>query len=206
MGPALVVSQVAVWVVILLLAFLLLGALRGQEVLRWRLDQLQALAPVRAGRTGLRPGTSAPNFTLPDLAGRDVSLCDFAGRDVLLVFTQSGCGPCQAVMPELNRLHARGEVQVVVVNNGDADAARISAAEVRARFPVLVQDKFALSKKYEVFATPFAFLIDGAGVVRSKGIAGTRQYIGYVVDGARRRADGGGRAEPEPVGAAAEAS
>jgi methylamine dehydrogenase accessory protein MauD len=192
--------------VIAFLAFLLLGALRAQAWFRWRLDQMQALAPVRAGRSGLRPGNKAPDFTLPDVAGRDVSLGDFAGRPVLLVFTQSGCGPCHAILPELNRLQAGGETQVLVVNNGDLNEARKSAAEVRASFPVLVQDRFAISKKYEVFATPFAFLIDEAGVVRSNGIAGSRQYLEFVLDGARRYANGDGRREPEPVVAAAEAS
>jgi methylamine dehydrogenase accessory protein MauD len=206
MGTALLVANVAAWFAMAFLAFLLLGALRALAFLRWQVDKMQALAPVRAGRTGLKPGTTAPDFTLPDLAGRDVSLHDFAGRDVLLVFTQSGCGPCHAILPELNRVQARGEVQVVVINNGDADAARTSAAEVRARFPILVQDRFALSKKYKVFATPFAFLIDGAGVVRSKGIAGSRQYVGYVLDGARDRVHRDGPGAPEAVAVAAEVS
>jgi hypothetical protein len=115
-------------------------------------------------------------------------LHDFAGRKLLLVFTQSGCGPCHDIAPELNRLYDKGEHQVLVVNNGDPESTRTWAAETKARFPVLAQEKFSVSKRYEAFATPFAFLIDEQGIVRSKGIAGNRQYLGYVVSGAGQQA------------------
>ena len=77
---------------------------------------------------------------------------------------------------------------MLVINNGDGnDHARQWAAEVKARFPVLGQEKFAVSKRYEVFATPFAFVIDEQGIIASKGIAGSREYLGYVLSGAGNR-------------------
>jgi peroxiredoxin len=156
---------------------------RSLGVLNWRLDQMDVTRPTRLGREGLKVGTIAPDFTLPDVAGRDVSLHDFARSRVLLVFTQAGCGPCHDIAPELNRLQARGEYDVVVVNNGDPDETRQWAAEVGAHYPVLRQDKFRLSKKYEIFATPFAFVIDEQGVITSNGIVGSAQYLGYVPAG-----------------------
>ncbi len=143
-------------------------------MLNWRLDQLELTRPSRLGRDGLKVGRKAPDFTLPCAAGGgEVSLHDFAGRRLLLVFTQAGCGPCQDIVPELNRLQAKGDLQVLVVNNGEPAETRDWAAEIESRFPVLVQEKFSLSKKYEVFATPFAFLIDEQGVVTSTGIVGS---------------------------------
>src|SRR5437763_8671303 len=156
-----VVSYVALWLAVLFLGFLLLGTLRALELLRWRLEQLEATTPSRVGRSGLKPGKKAPDFTLPSVSGAEVSLRDFAGHEVLLVFTQSGCGPCHTILPELKRLHDGGAVHVLVVNNGDAATARQWAEEVRAAYPILVQERFSLSRRYEVFATPFAFLIDG---------------------------------------------
>jgi hypothetical protein len=35
--------------------------------------------------------------------------------------------------------------------------------------------------------TPFAFLIDEQGIITSKGIAGSKQYLGYVLSGAGNR-------------------
>jgi methylamine dehydrogenase accessory protein MauD len=179
------VAFLALWAVVLFVGFLLLGALRALGVLSWRLEQLEATTPRRLGRDGLKPGKRAPDFTLPSADGKEVALHDFAGRKVLLVFTQSGCSPCQKIVPELNRLGKSGESQVVVINNSDADATRKWSEEVAARFPVLAQNHFNVSKRYEVFATPFAFLIDEQGVIASKGIINNRQHIRYVLSGAR---------------------
>jgi methylamine dehydrogenase accessory protein MauD len=175
------ISTLALWGVVLLLGFLLLGALRALGLLRWRLEQLEATTPSRLGRSGLKAGKKAPVFTLPTVAGGELALRDFAGRKVLLVFMQPGCGPCHAVTPELNRLQDAGEVQVVVVQNGDLETVRKWADEHRPRFPVAVQERLSLSKRYEAFATPFAFLIDERGVIASRGIASTKQYLGYVL-------------------------
>lgn len=45
-----------------------------------------------AGR--LAPGNPAPDFTLRDTAGREVSLSDFRGKVVYIDFWGTGCGPC----------------------------------------------------------------------------------------------------------------
>jgi methylamine dehydrogenase accessory protein MauD len=198
MNPWWLLSYVALWLAVLFLGFLLLGALRALGLLRWRLEQLEATTPSRMGRGGLKPGKKAPDFTLPSVAGGEVSLHDFAGRRVFLVFTQSGCRPCHKVAPELNRLHDAGTVQVLVVNNGDAEATQKWAGEVKARFPVLRQQQFAVSRRYETYGTPFAFLIDERGVIVSKGIINNAQHIDFVLSRAGETAKNG-QAEAEPA-------
>ncbi len=204
MSTFLLISTVLLWFVVLGLGFLLLGTLRALGLLSWRLEQLEATTPSRLGRDGLRVGKKAPDFSLPNVAtsppnsplrfgeggkGGEVSLHDFFGRKVLLVFMQTGCSPCHDIMPELNRLARKGEQQVLVVNNGGIEAARRLADETQASFPVLAQEQFGLSKRYQVFATPFAFLIDEKGIITSKGVCGTRQHLGYVLSGAGKKQD-----------------
>jgi hypothetical protein len=79
----------------------------------------------------------------------------------------------------------------VVVLNADPDSARAWAEEMGAAFPVLVQERWRVSRTFEVYATPFAFLIDAGGVVRSAGLAGSRQQLRYVLGGAGRAAEKG---------------
>jgi len=55
--------------------------------------------------------------------------------------------------------------------------------KVEAEFPVLIQGRWAVSKKYEVLATPFGFLIDEQGIIRSRGLVNSKQQIGYVLEG-----------------------
>jgi hypothetical protein len=120
---------------------------------------------------------------------------------VFLVFTMSGCKPCHRIVPELNKLQRRGDVQVLVVNNGEMEATRQWAREVRAGVPVLVQQQFSVSRRYEVYGTPFAFLIDERGVIASKGLINTGQHIDFVLSGAGAAKNG--QAEAEPVTAEA---
>ena len=101
---------------------------------------------------------------------------------MFLVFVQIGCGPCHAVAPDLNRLQRSGKYVVLVVNNGEPHAVEKWAREVHAEFPVLVQDKWTVSKRYEVLATPFAFLIDEQGVIASKGFVSNKQYVNFVLE------------------------
>ena len=120
-----------------------------------------------------------------------------------MVFTQSGCSPCQKIVPELNRL-ADGGTQVVVVNNGDPEATRTWSAEVGARDSRYSPRTISrVSRRYEVFATPFAFLIDETGAIASKGIIHSRQHLRYVLAGTGVGASG---RHPEPEADAAESS
>ena len=83
-----VISTVLLWVLVLLLGFLLLGALRSIEWLRWRVDQLEATMPSRVGRSGLRPGKKAPDFNLKSKQASgivDVKLANNLGRKSLCI-------------------------------------------------------------------------------------------------------------------------
>jgi methylamine dehydrogenase accessory protein MauD len=202
MNPFWIASNLVLWFVVLLLAFLLLGTLRILGRVRWRLQQLEATTPTRLGRRGLKRGTKAPDFVLPSIDGNEVSLKSFAGRTILLVFTQARCAPCSRIVPELNKLHEVGDVVVLVVNNGDLESTQAWARAVGARFSVLVQDGWSVSRRYEVFATPFAFLVNEQGVICSKGIVSEREHLGFVLSSSIAEAESE-HAESELSGAEA---
>ena len=177
-------TYILLWFVSLVTVFILLGIMRTQTLNRWRLDQLQLVTPTKIGRNGLKPGARAPHFELPSPDGRVISLGDYSGKRLLLVFTQSGCGSCSKIVPELNRIHRKGKMQVLVVNNGDIDGTKQWIHDLRPQFPVAMQDAFGLSRKYEAYASPFAFQIAEDGRIRSKGIVNRADYIHFVIDGA----------------------
>jgi methylamine dehydrogenase accessory protein MauD len=177
---------VALCALVLVLGFLLIGVLRNVGLLTWRLEQLEATTPSRLGRSGLAPGKKAPDFTLASVHAGDVALGDLAaGRKTLLVFVQARCGPCHDIVPELNKFADQyREIQVIAVNHATPDEAREFVAETEARFPVLIQEDWAVSKRYEVFATPFAFLLDERRIVAAKGIITQRHHLGYLLSSA----------------------
>src|SRR6516162_3282606 len=203
------VATLVLWLVVLFLGFVLWGALRALALLRWRLEQLEATTPRRIGRSGLRPGQKAPDFTLPTSSGGEVALHHYANRKLLLVFLQPGCGPCHHITPELKRLSQAGEIQVLVLHKGDAKAVQEWIKHYQPDFPVALQERFDVSRRYEVFATPFAFLIDERGVIAARGIVSTKQYLGFVLTRAGHQDnadDSGGESSEESQGLMADAA
>ena len=131
----------------------------------------------------LAPGTIAPNFTLPDQAGKAISLHDFAGYPVVLYFypkadtpgcTTQACGLSEA-LPLMNKLGAA----VIGISPDKTKAIAKFAAKFSLRFP-LVGDEPAAS------GTPR--IIDSYGCWGEKSMYG-RKYFGvlrttYIIDAA----------------------
>ena len=109
-------------------------------------------------RNGLPVGTPAPEFELPDLAGRMHSLGEYRGKRTLLVFSDPNCGPCDALAPELRALHERhreNNLNVVLIGRGDPDANRAKTEQHGFEFPVLLQQHWELSRgDMEMFIAP----------------------------------------------------
>jgi peroxiredoxin len=135
---------------------------------RARLQTERPISESRIEREGLKAGTPAPPFELPDLGGQTVSLAEQRGRRVLLVLSDPDCGPCEKVLPDLARLHrARRSdgLEIIMVSRGGLEENRRKAEAFGVEFPVVLQSGWKLSKKYGIFATPVAFLIDEDGVI-----------------------------------------
>jgi peroxiredoxin len=133
-----------------------------------RLPGERPLSESRIEREGLKAGTPAPSFRLPDIHGRVRTLEEFRGRRVLLVFTDPHCGPCEGLAPELVRLHEEhgdGGAAIVLVGRGEPEENRRKAEQHGIEFPFVIQEGWRLSRAYGIFATPVAFLIDKQGVI-----------------------------------------
>jgi peroxiredoxin len=119
-------------------------------------------------RNGLKAGTRAPSFVLPDLNGQEVSLEEFRDKQLLLVFSDPHCGPCNQLAPELARFHRQHRdngLAVVMVGRGDPEENRRKVQEHGIEFPVVLQNKWEVSREYGIFAAPVAFLVGEDGVI-----------------------------------------
>jgi peroxiredoxin len=126
------------------------------------------LTKSRIERNGLKKGAVAPTFSLPDLRGQIVTLDQFREQIVLLVFTDPQCGPCDQLAPQLARLHRKqGNKGLAIVMVGRGQAAQNTGKVMQhgIEFPVLLQERWKLSREYGIFDTPVAFLIDPNGII-----------------------------------------
>ena len=127
-----------------------------------------SLARSRLNRDGLRAGAVAPDFQLPRVDKGELALADLRGRRVLLVFSDPECGPCDVLAPQLQELHAeRRDLTVIVISRRDAVATRSKATSLGLTYPIVMQEKWEVSLKYGMFATPIGYLIDEQGVLLS---------------------------------------
>ena len=141
------------------------------------------LSESRIERDGLKAGTPAPVFHLPDVDGRTVSLETYRGRRVFLVFSDPHCGPCDQLLPRLARLHRehhKNNLAVLLVGRGDVDENRRKAKIHSLQFPVVVQHKWEVSKQFGIFGTPVAFLLDERGVVARDVAKGADEILALV--------------------------
>jgi peroxiredoxin len=125
-----------------------------------------SLARSKLNRSGLKAGTPAPDFRLPQIGGGELALDDFRGKRLLLVFSDPNCGPCDALAPQLEELHReRSDLQVLMISRRDAEATRAKAASLGLCFPIVMQKQWEISLQYGMFATPIGYLIDEEGIV-----------------------------------------
>jgi peroxiredoxin len=141
----------------------------------------RTLADSRIKRDGLSIGTEAPDFTLPSLDGGELALDSYRGRRVLLVFSDPHCPPCQELAPRLEQAHRQiRDLQVLMVSRGAAEENRAKAAQHGLTFPIVLQRKWEISKRYAMFATPIAYLIDSDGVIASDVAVGPESILSLV--------------------------
>lgn len=119
--------------------------------------------------TGASVGELAPDLSLPDMSGRQVSLSQFRGQKVLLAFWASWCPPCQTEMASLQRLHDNSAVQnlrILAVNVGEKEDQIIGfIARQHLSLPILLDAKGVVQNRYGVHQLPIVFLIDGQGKI-----------------------------------------
>src|SRR6266566_3178895 len=65
----------------------------------------RSLARSRIKRDGLKAGTAAPSFRLSRLDSGELNLAELRGQRVLLVFSDPHCGPCNALLPQVEKFH-----------------------------------------------------------------------------------------------------
>lgn len=147
-------------------------------------------------------GDAAPDFTLKDLGGKEVTLSALKGKVVLLDFWATWCGPCKASMPLIEELHrefAGREVVFLALNTGESnpDTARKFFTEKGYTSRCLLEAD-AVSVAYGVSGLPTLLIVGRDGKVthvhRGFGAAGFSESLRKLIGEAL------GEGVPRPAG------
>lgn len=115
-------------------------------------------------------GKPAPDFTLKNLEGKDVSLAQFKGKWVILDFWGSWCIWCIKGFPELKENYAKyaGQFEVIGVDCGDTpEQWRDAVKKYELPWVNVYNPKSneALTKAYSIQGFPTKIIVDPAGNV-----------------------------------------
>jgi methylamine dehydrogenase accessory protein MauD len=183
MTQALLVSNVALWIAVVVLAGVVAALVRQIGVLYERVAPAGALA---LGR-GPAVGEAAPVVGAEDLHGtvRDIGAPHPAGRSTLLFFLSPTCPVCKALLPALRSV-ARGEdVEVILASDGPREEHETFVREQRLEAFSYVLSP-ALGITYRVAKLPYAVLLDPTGIVRAQGLVNTREHLESLFEARER--------------------
>lgn len=132
------------------------------------------------------PGEKAPEFTLPDQNGKNVSLSDFQGRKVVLYFYPKDSTPaCTSQAGAMNARHEEIEALGAVLLGVSRDTVKSHgkfAAALGLTFPILADPELAAINAYGVFREKKMYGKAVMGVVRTTFILDERGVVEKVFE------------------------
>lgn len=110
----------------------------------------------------------APDFTLLDLDGNEISLSDYKGKPVLINFWATWCQFCDLEMPDLQKFSDEygDEITVLGVNVMETNKKVSKYIEEGGyNFKILLDEKGDVSREYLAAALPASYFVDSKGTL-----------------------------------------
>ena len=145
-------------------------------------------APVTAAKpasgTGIanaKVGAPAPDFTLPDLDGKQVTLSSFRGKTVVLEWFNPGCPFVKASHTKGSLVDSAGRhrktgVVWLAINSGapgkqghGVEVNRESQQRFKLEHPILLDETGRVGRAYAAAHTPHLYVVDKEGVLVYRG-------------------------------------
>ncbi|MGZ5911793.1 MAG: methylamine dehydrogenase accessory protein MauD [Reyranella sp.] len=170
----LVVAFGLLWVLVIALAIAVFALARQVGILFERIAPMGALIT----ESGPNVGEKVARFDLTTLDGRAVTIGAAGARSQLVFFLSPTCPVCKKLLPILSSVATAENAWLDIVLASDGEVAEHQTFVRQRRlekFPYLLSRELGMA--FRVSRLPYAALIDGAGVVRAKGLINNREQL-----------------------------
>ena len=182
MSATFVVSYAILWVLVIGLSVLVVALARQVGVLHERVAPAGALMPT----TGPKVGESTRKLDLKDIRGNILTIGGQSpdGFSTLVLFISPTCPVCKSLVPVARSLagYESRRLRLVFASDGDKIDQHVAYTKDLdiEKYPYVVSQELGIT--YAVSKLPFAVLIDGSGVLRSKGLVNSREHLESLVE------------------------
>ena len=176
METTLAISNLMLWILVLVLAAMVFALVRQIGILYERVAPAGALM---AG-SGLKTGEEIPVFDLQTLNGQAVRLGgkNTNGKSTLLFFLSPTCPVCKTLIPILAamRKSEANWLEIIFASDGDETEHREWLRKSKLEsWPYILSRQLGMTM--QVAKLPFAALIDENGVLCARGLVNSREHI-----------------------------
>jgi thiol-disulfide isomerase/thioredoxin len=151
---------------------------------------VRGLLPALLARTSQENQSLLPEFSLPDLSGKQRNIKEWQGKVLVINFWATWCPPCLKEMPEFEAIHAeyaKKGLQVIGIALDDAEPVKEFITGKKITYPILMGEdqgtKIAHDLGNIVNTVPFTVIINKKGLVvkRQMGELTREQLLEIVV-------------------------
>lgn len=186
MPEAMIISNIVLWVVVVILALLVFALTRQVGILHERVAPAGALQPTN----GPKVGELTTAMELRSLAGESLSIggADSAGLASFVLFISPSCPVCKSLVPTAQSLvnSEKSRMRLIFASDGAETEADLQRHRDYVRdlaisdYPYIISQ--ALGMNYQVSKLPFALLIGADGTLQSKGLVNTREHMESLIE------------------------
>ena len=176
------ISSISQWVIILIVRVMLFALTRQVGILHERVAPAGALQPT----SGPKVGEITEKIRVTSLDGNEFDIGGSGdGQNIkFILFISPTCPVCKELVPTAIALIGSEAQRMELFFASDGENMQQHKSYVTdleiTDYPYFVSERLGLA--YQVSKLPFAVLIDGDGVLRSKGLVNTREHMESLIE------------------------
>jgi methylamine dehydrogenase accessory protein MauD len=186
MENALIISNILLWIVVLVMGAVIFALVRQIGVLYERVAPAGALMMNKS----LQVGMQAPAVNATTLRGEAITVGGkpASGRSQLVYFLSHDCPVCRSLLPALKSAASAEKewLDIILASDGEhADHAKFAETQGLQEFNYVLSE--LLGVNYGVSKLPYGVLINEDGSIASLGIINSREHLDSLFEAKERK-------------------